>query len=341
MTLRSLVIICSLAVASFASPLLLAQAPEEPQARANALFEAGLKSKELGDEPAACGQFEASVALSPTPHGWLQVGSCRERRDLLGALESFEAALSEAQRLPEGPRRKAYENAARERIDQLSPRVPLIVFRPSATPGVNVDITREGHELATAVDRFDEPLRFTPGQYRVRTWAVGFYSSMLELELVEGQRRVLELPALQPLPVAPQTPGLPEGAEPVAPDVSEREPGTRIGVLPVALMGGGLALVIGGIVSGQIASAEKDELRSGCEHLNPQTGQRACGAELAGTKERMESFALAADVAWISGALLAGAGLTVLLLKDDSPQSARVALGCFAGGCGVSTAGRF
>jgi hypothetical protein len=30
-----------------------------------------------------------------------------------------------------------------------------------------------------------------------------------------------------------------------------------------------------------------------------------------------------------------------LLLKDDSPQSARVALGCFAGGCGVSTAGRF
>ncbi len=341
MTLRLLLIICSVSAASFVSPVLRAQQAENPATQANALFESGLKSKETGDEATACARFEASVALSPTPHGWLQVGTCRERRDLLGALEGFEEALGEAQRLPDGLRRTAYETAARERIAQLSPRVPTITFRRSPTPNVSVDITREGRELSSAVDRFDEPIRFAPGQYRVRTWAASYHSSLVEVDLGEAQRHVVVLPALQPLPVASPPPDLSASTESVAPPAARREREFRIDPLPVALVGAGLALVVGGVISGQISSAQRDELRRGCAGLDPDSGQRLCGAELGGTKKRMENFALAADVAWIGGALLAGAGLAVFLLNGDSEQPARVAVGCFMDGCGLSAAGRF
>jgi hypothetical protein len=175
----------------------------------------------------------------------------------------------------------------------------------------------------------------------VRAWAAGYQSALVEVELGEAQRHVVALPALQPLPIARQPVEPSASTEPVAERTSERERSRRLGPLPVALFGGGLALVVGGIVSGQVSSAKRDELRRGCTGVDPDTGQRLCGPDLAGTRQSMKDLALLADVAWIGGVLLAGAGVTVFLLDDGAEQPAGIAVGCFMGGCGLSTEGRF
>jgi hypothetical protein len=363
---RALLFACSVGVLALVSPALRAQQPQDDAALAQSLFDAGLASKERGDMRAACNLFEQSVDVAATPHGWLQVGTCREQVDPARALDGFEAALAAAAGVPDATRRKAYENAARERIAQLERRVPTVVFRPSPTPGVAVDVTAAGRRVA--VDRYEEPLRFNPGQYRVRAWAAGSYSYLLDLELMEGERRVIALPRLEPLPKGPITPAplrterrpvvtsgapaasstatsaaavaaAPYAPEHVAPPEADESSGLRFSALPVTLFGSGAALVVAGIVSGQISSAARDDLVQECRAVGPD--QRECPSSSADTKDRMQDYALAADVLWISGALLAGTGITLFILDQGARETTHVAAGCFAGGCGLSAAGRF
>ena len=338
MALRAFLFACSVGVFALVSPVLRAQQPPDDAALAQSLFDAGLASKERGDTRAACTLFEQSVDVATTPHGWLQVGTCRERLDPAGALEAFEAALAAAARVPETSRRRAYENAARERIAQLERRVPTVVFRASPSSGVTVDVTATGRRIPVA--RYDEPLRLNPGQYQVRAWAAGSYSYLLDLELMEGERRVVALPRqCSWAPSATAFASAPYAPEHVAPPEVDRSSGLRFSALPVTLFGSGLALVAAGIVSGQISSAARDDLMQQCRAVGPD--QRECPSGAAGTKDRMQDYALAADVLWISGALLAGTGVTLFILDQGPRETTHVAAGCFDGGCGVSATGRF
>jgi hypothetical protein len=328
--------------------------------QAQSLFEAGLKRKDSGQTQAACELFEASVILSPSPHGWLQVGVCRETLDPVGALTSFEAALATASAVPEAARRTAYESAARDRIAKLAPAVPTITFRRSPSAGVSVEVIASGRELGTVVQAFDEPLRFNPGRYQVRARAAGHPPYVIDLELGAGQRHVVALPAFDPSSPAPAAsepaaplPGLGSGrisvasgeheaGVPFAPaPAAERDaPGSRFGALPAVLVGGGGALVVLGIVSGQLSSSARDELLLNCAAPDAR-GRRLCGSDQADNKRRLERFALAADVLWIGGALLAGTGITLFVLDRDRQATSEVVAGCFSGGCGLTAAGSF
>jgi hypothetical protein len=228
-----------------------------------------------------------------------------------------------------------------------------------------VDVTGAGRDAGIPVDRYEAPLRFNPGKYRVRAWAAGSYSYLLDLELMEGERRVIALPRLEPLPKGPIAPpplrtgrrpapaptgtaaapsaaafaSAPYAPEHVAPPEAERDSGLRFSALPVTLFGGGLALVGAGIISGQVSSAARDDLVQQCRSVGPD--QRECPSSAAGTKDRMQDYALAADVLWVSGALLATTGVTLFILDQGPRETTQVSAGCFAGGCGLSAAGRF
>jgi len=334
-----------------------------PPSRAQELFDQALVQREAGAEREACELFEASVAAGPTPHGWLQVGRCREPVDIAGALEAYEAARALAGQVTDDMRRDAYLSAAGERIGALLQRVPTITFRASPTPALVAEVTQVGREVPSPVDRFDTALRFNPGRYQVRAWAKGFSSYTLELELGEGERRVVALPELQSslegvpamapsaLSQSPASSALePEGGEPFALPAPEAPPrvdassGLVINPLPVVLSGGGLALVLSGIVVGQLSSSERHQLERECGGADPATGQRRCESALAGTRQRMSNLALASDVLWIGGALLAATGVGVFIhdQRDRAPdESARVVAGCGPSHCGLSAMGRF
>jgi hypothetical protein len=384
---RALFWLCGVGMVSVVSPLRAQEATGEASAKARALFESGLTHQRLGENAEACSFFESSVALEGTPDSWLEVGKCREARNPLGAIRSFEAVLAGARHMTDARRRAAYEKAARERLQRLAPRVSRLTFQPSPTPGVSVDIAPVGEAESEPVTVYGDPVRFNPGRYRVRAWAPGSFSYLLEVELRAGEERELALPALQPLPIgasgaagaraAPAAPAAPAARSASAPSaarpapsghlpprsapVSDRPssakraappaasapaPGERrasggVGALPVTLLGGGLALIIGGVVTGQFSSAERADLRRDCEGPDPVSKRRSCPSDSAGTKRRMENYAIAADVLWVTGTLLAGTGVTLFLVRHEREPEARVALGCFDGGCGLSGTGSF
>ena len=364
---RWTLLVCCVALATVVSPPARAAAPSTPSAadrdKAQALFEAGLKRKQHGYEQVACDLFEQSVALAGTPHGWLQVGRCREARDPVGALASFEAALAAADQERDASRRQAYVAAARERIARLTALVPTITFREPHTERASVDVTAPGSDATTVVSRFDRPLRFNPGRYRVRARAAGHLPHHIDIDLKEGEHLDVDVPDLDELPAAsegrdpepiPLAVAPVEARAPVEPVVVPRQEngagngaangaesdGSHSNVLPYVLGGSGVALVLAGIVVGQASSSARDELLHDCSA--PDTdGRRFCGSDEGSTKRRMESYALAADVLWVSGVVLAGTGVTMYLLTKGSARETRVSAGCFGTGCGVSAAGRF
>jgi hypothetical protein len=348
---RAVLSVCSLSLATLVAPAV--RAAEVPagalvKPEAEALFEAALKRKELGQTREACEMFEASVAASPSPHGWLQVGNCREPADPIGALVAFEAALGVASQVADPMRRQAYERAARERIEPLAQRVPTVTFRVSPTAGVLAEMTPAGRVAGTPVDRYDEPLRFNPGVYRLRAWATGFSSHVQEVELLEGERRVLVLPSLTSTePHAPAqasvtrfAPVVPIAPEPLARPASDIGARPIFNPLPVALSVGGVVLVISGIVAGQVSAAERRDLERECQAPDG-TGQRRCASGLADTKQRMDDYAIAADALWVSGALLAGAGITLFILDQGREGSPGLTAGCLLGSCSVTATGHF
>jgi hypothetical protein len=358
MRARVVLSVCCVGLATFVTPVVRAGelGADEPaaggvaagvpvQPQADALFDAALKRKELGQTREACEMFEASVAASPSPHGWLQVGICREPADPVGALMAFEAALGAARLVADPRHRQAYERAARERIDPLARRVPTVTFRGSPTDGVLAEMTGAGREAGSPVDRYDEPLRFNPGRYRLRAWATGFSSYDQELELLDGERRVIALPPLSPtergaLSYAGAPPMVPFVPEPLARPAVDPTAGPVFNALPVALSVGGVVLVISGIVAGQVSAAERRDLERECQSADD-TGQRRCSSGLADTKQRMDDYAVAADILWVSGALLAGAGITLFVLDQEREASSVLRAGCVAGSCGVTATGHF
>jgi hypothetical protein len=336
-------------VMSVLAPCLRAEEPPagvSPASSAQDLFDRALARRERGEAREACELFEASVAATPSPHGWLQVGNCREPSDPVAALEAFEAAAVLAARVDDEMRRNAYLNAVSTRIEPLVRRLPTLSVHAPSTPGMLAEVTLAGRELASPVDRYDEPLRFNPGRYQIRAWAPGFASHVLDLELLEGERRIITLPALQPLPEASTAEVAPAEAVPFAPDavapsVVDARPGPVIRPLPVLLSGGGLLLVLSGVVVGQLSTSERHALERGCEASEASSGQRRCSSDLAGAKQRMENLAIAADTLWIGGALLSAAGIGLFILDQNRDDAARVAAGCVPSHCGLSVAGHF
>jgi hypothetical protein len=385
---RALFLLCGVGMLSIVSPLRTQEVGAEASAKAHALFESGLTHQRLGETAEACSFFESSVALEGTTDSWLEAGKCREARDPLGAIRSFEAVLAGARQMADARRRAAYEKTARQHLERLSPRVSRLTFQPSPTPGVSVDIAPVGEARGEPVTVYGDPVRFNPGRYRVRAWAPGSFSYLLEVELRAGEERELALPSLQPLPIGatgaagarsaaaarsavppgrsttPPSTGrsappahLPPRSAPVsdrprsaklaappaatAPALPDHRASSGIGVLPVTLFSGGVALVIAGVVTGQLSSAERNDLRRDCVNPDPVSRRRSCPSDSAGTKRRMENYAIAADVLWVTGTILAGTGVTLFLVRREREPEARVSLGCFAGGCGLSGSGSF
>jgi hypothetical protein len=318
------------------------------EARAESLFEEGLALQRLGQVEQACERFEASTVLAALPHALLQVGNCREPDDPLGALASFESALDAAGKVTDSTRRQAYEGAAKKRIASLEARIPTLIVYPPPSPNVRVEIAAATGGEPLAMTRFGEARRLNPGKYKLTASAPGAEPYVLDLELKSEQRLELDIPPLDPVkgeaaagkaePASPTEPASP--MEPAAP-MSEPSEGLRFGTGPVVLASAGGALILTSLITGRISSSARSELDQECSPPDEVTGLRACDASLADTKSRVEDYALATDVLWIGGSLLAGAGITWFLLDQKDSESPAIEAACSGVGCNLLMKGTF
>jgi len=192
------------------------------------------------------------------------------------------------------------------------------------------------------VTRFGEPQRLNPGKYRVTASAPGTDPYVLELDLKPEQRLELDIPALAPL--ASDAAGPQRQASKITEPArlaSEPSGGLRFGSGPVVLASTGGVLILTSLVTGRISSSARNELEQECARPDELTGLRVCNASLADTKSRVEDYALATDVLWITGSVLAGVGITWFLLDQKGPESPALGAGCSGTGCGLSMTGSF
>ena len=132
----------------------------------------------------------------------------------------------------------------------------------------------------------------------------------------------------------------------VAQREAEAEAARGPGVLPWVLVGVGGAAIVGGVVSGIVASGKQSDLEDDCP------GDICPGdVDLDGRSSSVKLFAGLADGLVIGGVVMAGAGVLWLLLASDddgaeaesTPKAGDVQLvgGCTPSGCLAGAAGRF
>jgi tetratricopeptide (TPR) repeat protein len=151
----------------------------EDTAAAEALFRSARKAAERGDWVTACDRFEESKRLEPAPGTVLNLARCREKLgQIASAWKSYEEA---AQRLPEGDERAAF---ARQRAQELSPRVPRVVLTAPETDE-QISVTMRGVEYSSAT--FGVPLPLDPGKLTIVVRAKGREDSTFEAKIKEGE----------------------------------------------------------------------------------------------------------------------------------------------------------
>lgn len=319
-------------------------APEAPSSDASREPEAAEKFREgrllldQGRFEEACQRFEASLSLASSPATLLNLGNCyeqyRQPPDLLRARAAFERALAEAEGEEDLERRQAWSTAARERLEAVTARLPKLTLRPSPTPGVRVLVDGQ------PATEMNAPLLLNPGDHRIEAHAPGKVPFAEQVTLASGQNRELTLPALADAPVPGPIPA-PARVE-LMPPADEPLDESRFGVLPWALMGGGGAMILGALIPGLMAKSKMEELDRQCSGTTDDQGRRICDPALKSKNDSALTLATVADVLWISGAVVAGVGVTLYVLDDgDGETATTLDAGCFEGGCGVSARGQF
>jgi PEGA domain-containing protein len=311
----------------FAAPAQPARATVQ---QADAAFQEGRALLESGHYREACARFELSQRLDPSPGTLLNLGSCRELEgDLVQALATFEQALDGAREARDRRRRQLWGDAARERIASLTPRVPRVSVR-RVPEGARVSIDQR------PVAAMGGAMRINPGAHSLTVNAPGMRTFVQKIEIATGQQLAIDVPPLEPESEARAERGAEEPAGPPvseAPQSQERPP--RYGAWPYVLGGAGAVLLGTSVVTGLGASAARDELEREC------TGN-VCNPSLRHTRDRADRLATLTDVFWITGAVVAGVGVTLFVLDLGHERGApALEAGCFDAACGLRARASF
>lgn len=343
-------------VALASRPAAAQTADSTQKARADAMFAEGRALLDQGRYKEACAKFELSLALDGSPGTLLNLGNCYEPEgDLVRALATFEQAFIDAQRVADPELRQIWSDAARERIARLGSRVPELTLR-GAAPGSTLSL--DGHVVASAGRAF----RINPGHHVLDVRSPDGHSATRDFDIAIGQRLAINIPPLEsapgpvaapsppavaptPAPTPPEPPLVgsavapaPAAAvepPPVSPQPAPAAHASAYGPWPWVLAGTGAALVGAGVVTGLAARSKSDQLEREC-------GSPNCDPSLEHLQDSAQNLAAITDTLWITGAVLAGVGVTLFLLDDGSPESGtRVQARCSVLECGFQATGSF
>lgn len=314
-------------------------APDDRATQAEQLFAEGRALLDQGRYREACVKFELSSSLERSPGTLLNLGNCYESEgDLVRALSTFEQAFIDAQQSTDPERRQVLSDAARERIARLGKRVPQLTLRGLASAST---ASLDGQLTESA----DGPLRVNPGHHVLEVAAPGKLPRTQEFDIGIGQHIAINVAPLDPeVPLAPATTASPPPAAPSAAVPPEPASGlssarasaraSGYGPWPWILAGTSATLLGASLITGLTASSRSDQLDREC-------GARNCDPSLAHLQDSAQTFALATDVLWITGAIAAGVGVTLFVIEGNETEDTAVQGSCSGVGCGLRASGRF
>ncbi|HEX6274793.1 MAG TPA: hypothetical protein VFZ53_17245 [Polyangiaceae bacterium] len=302
-------------------------------------FRRASRLAQSGDWASALTSYSVAHARYPHATTLYNIGYCHEKlgnfaaalRDTLASLR-FETRFADrglAADLRERALLASRELLAKVAVVEVSPNAPDLELRIDGRPLEALSV--ENRLLAFAAADGAAP-SFSPvrqpiqivanaGAHRIE-WRTEGGGNTREISLTAGSTERLELPDTPRVPQKSpaRTAPLPVAVPAKPSSVAERDQGSSswartVGVGSLALAGGA-ALV--GVGASLVAI---DTQRALDEHC---TRDGECPASQADRIERFESSTTVANVGFVSAAVLAGAGVTLLFFGPASPTAARL-----------------
>jgi hypothetical protein len=272
-------------------------------AAARQAFKEGEEAEARGDLAIAVQKYQRALSLKETPQLYLRIGAVEEKAGrLVEALASYESGLSKATSLP------AVAKVAREQIDAVKPRVPIVTVVASSPPP-DLIVTLDGAPVAPSA--LGGELRVDPGTHRVHAQAPGWLPRDQTFSAVERGRARVELGMMQVDPAQGRA------AEAPPPDAPSRAPGgVLVGV-------GGAVLVVGAalLADSFVKDSAIDKLcGSSARTMCPAADQSSILSDV----NTVNGFRFGGIAAMAAGAAGTIAGIYLLARKQASAPAALV-----------------
>ena len=312
--------------------------PNDPVARADALFREGRALIEAGNFDAACPKFEESQRLDPGLGTLLNLAACYEQvGKLASALTAFRSAEEQARAA--GPGEKKREQTASDRARALEGRVArLAVIVASAEPPAGFVVTRDGVPMRPL--DFGRRVPVDPGTIVIAATAPGFEPFETEVAIArDTTARTVEIPALTPgagtvddaaPPATPDIAPPAGGADEPTPPASSR---TRIAI---GLAAAGVVGLGAGVGLGLSAKSRYDDVPC-TQNGSPPMGCTAAEAA------RIDDARARGNLGTIVGGLGVAALAAGVVLYVTAPKGRAVVVAPVAGDgeLGLTFAGRW
>jgi hypothetical protein len=291
-------------------------AKAQVETMAESLFRQARSELKIGNTERACILFSESYRLDPTRGTLFNLASCEEQRGKTATAWTLFRKLLDVM-----PADDARAPLARQRIEQLEPKLPKL--HVDLAPGISENISVELDGIALSRLVIGTALPVDPGTHVItlRYEGVSLRTYTVETRIAEITSQRIEIgadlevskPAKQvviesPRPVRSKTSRL----LPTSPGPSKS---LRNGAF-VAAGTGGAALIASGVFA-LLAIRERDEMRDACNQI----GCHQRGLDAA---QRGDNYVSLANIGLVLGAV----GLTTggMLLWQSAKQSARVQL---------------
>jgi hypothetical protein len=281
------------------------------QAAAQELFDAGRKLMDKGDYAAACPKLAASAKLDAGAGTLLNLAACYEKA---GQTASAWVTYKDAAAAATSSGRKDWATKAGQKATALEGKLSRLRIELAGPAPEGLRVSRDDATVNAAELGLGIPV--DPGARRVSASAPGFepFSATVEVP-ADGGVVTVNVPALKPLPAAPNPPPAappaaapkPAPAAPAAadPGATQRWVGVGVAVL------GGVGVGLGSFLGLSAKSTYDDALDSQCD------AARVCSPEGAASVEDARGTATLSTVLFIAGGAALAGGVVLYFTAPD------------------------
>ncbi len=262
--------------------------------RASDFLQEGLRLQLTGKIDQACGSFARSQAFDPQAQTLLNLALCHEKQ---GKLATAWGELRDAASLFSQANNKERATYARTRASELEPRLSMLVLAGVENTKVET-LTIDGQDVPRPT--WSAPIPLDPGEHALVFLAVGAEPRTVKVQIPGGAARVpLAIPALTKTRVG----DVQEGAPPY---------------LGYGLIGGGAVGLGLGTVFGIMTLSASSDAKAACD------AQNRCSAEGLERVSDGRTSGTISTVGFVVGALLAGAGVYLIVTHQGAARSGLV-----------------
>jgi hypothetical protein len=288
--------------------------PEEAKAAAKVAADKGKQHFDAGRYQEAIAAFREADAHFHAPTFLLMMARAHDK---LGRLREARALYQQVidEKLAHYAPRVFFDAqaSARKEIGPLTERIPMLEIQVTGAAGKDARVTVDGQQAAIG-----EPLPQDPGEHTVTGATPGRAPVTRVVTLAERASQLVTLDLFAPPPPPPPAPRRVEVRRPAAPEPPAE---TKRGFLAPAAIAFGVAgaAVAVGAVTGALAAPKASALLEECP------GQRCYDDAGGETYDSAQTLATISTLGFVTGAVAAVAGVTLLLWPRKAPRTAEAA----------------